>query len=273
MIVHLVILALVILAVVAAANWMANKTILQPRPQEEKLFERMQKTNPTIKMCNHGIFQNNKKSMLTIFLNGNASQALHGIQFLNDNTDLGRSSDFLAIEYPGYGRDYGQNTPSINRCVDQLTDAIQTYSLHYNEIILIGQSIGTMIVALALDQLAMSNLGIIRRVILITPFTSLASVASHHVQYIGSFFINTAFPTMPTVKTSLQSYLKKLGSRAMQIQIDIHLAIFDEITPYDLGMDLAKSLRQQHAQCKLNVIEYPISNHNNIIQDIHIFIS
>lgn len=232
-------------------NSTGNLMIFQPQPPID--------SNANHLNCPYGyILKHKNNTTVTLFANGNASDAEYGMEFLKTKVSFNENSDLLAIEYPGYGRFYRKESPSIQKSVDRVKETIRWCCLNYKKVNVIAQSIGTMVVSLALKDISPEIN--IEKIILITPFSSLPSVAGCFIPYIGSSLINIAYPTMPSVTQCLatfSSFSSNLG------KIELHIAKNDEITPYHLGMQLANDL--QH--CRLYVETYD-SGHNDIVDHI-----
>jgi hypothetical protein len=163
--------------------------------------------------------QNNKSSHCVVYLHGNACNASSGIPFmaylsafLSQDTSQHRRSDapsqdsrrgpnaspqdsrrgpntsydFFIPEYPGYGDMKSHSDLSVSSTYLVLETFLRRLFWQYTNITIIGQSLGTHFAT----RLAYS--GYCNQLILISPFSSLSSLASHHVGKLLGAFVSVA---------------------------------------------------------------------------------
>ncbi len=132
---------------------------------------------------------------------------------------------FVAVEYPGYGLAAGKGSPSEDSIVTAALAAVQhvtgTLQLAPKDLVLSGQSLGTGVAV----ELARRGVG--RRMILITPYTSLPDVGAR------------AFPFLP-VQLLMRDRFES-GDKASSIAMPVLIVhgTADEVVPFELGERLS----------------------------------
>jgi len=116
-----------------------------------------------------------------VVFHGNAGQAAHRLYYVNALIPL--KLRVLLVEYPGYGERAGSPSEVVFRkagreAVKAISDTYPDQPLH-----LLGESLGTGVVASIVSNGWANDIVEIRSLILITPFDSLASVAQTHYWY------------------------------------------------------------------------------------------
>lgn len=110
-----------------------------------------------------------------LIFHGNAGTALDRIALIEKLRATGMKSRIFVVDYPGYGSAPG--TPSQQNLVAAGVKALD--ALPYRAIV-IGESLGTGVAA----QVAEKCPGKIQALLLITPFDSMVSAASHHYPWL-----------------------------------------------------------------------------------------
>lgn len=157
-----------------------------------------------------------------LFMHGNASQLFDWAAWLS--RELGdRGLSFYAVEYPGYGGTPGEpNEQSVVEAAERAAQwLVTTKGVPREQLILVGQSLGTGVAV----QLAEKGWG--ERVVLITPYTSIADAAAE------------GLPELP-VRELLDDRFDSLA-RAPKVKQPVLIAhgTADEIVPYAQGKTLA----------------------------------
>jgi len=154
-------------------------------------------------------------------------------------------------------------SPTFQGCAQKTRDALLLVSRSYDKIHLVGQSIGTVVMALAVKDLPAQTFGKIHRIILITPFDSLFRVANHAVPLMGPLGLSLAYPTIPSPQQCWETVGQQL--RDQEIPITLFLASEDEITPHYTGVSLYNFFAQ--SQCLVRRHDIP-TGHNEIMCNI-----
>ena len=154
----------------------------------------------------------------------------------------------FAMEYPSYGiSTNGRNTSErrINRDSQILYDYIlNECKFSANDIILLGRSIGTGPAA----KLAANNQ--VGGLALISPYTSICDLITHHVGRIPAALVFDRFPTKDEI----------INSTTKNILI-VH-GIYDEVIPHSHGVKLHKISQTPFEMVSLN------NTHNDIFNNI-----
>ncbi len=162
-----------------------------------------------------------------IVFHGNAGSAIHRIYYLQALENLGYR--VILAEYPGYGARKGSpsETALVVNGVETLKQALHDFG---DPVFLWGESIGSGVIG-GILQTTRQNL--VKGIVLITPFDSLASVAQHHYWFfLAKWLIRDKFNNIK----NLQNYP---GS------IAILIAEQDEIIPNKYSLNLFDSLPQR----------------------------
>jgi pimeloyl-ACP methyl ester carboxylesterase len=214
------------------------------------------------KHTDHGILLERDSDEITVFLNGNTGQACEGMDCLEQITSL-RPTDLLAIEYPGYGGKFQTESPCLTKCVGHVRAVIMDLSTKYKNIHLVAQSIGTMVLAVALRDIPEYVFPNISSISLVTPFDSLVRVSHHAVPVLGPIGLFLAYPTTPSPKQCWETIGHHLVRN--KISVTLYLAKEDQITPYETGVRLYRTLRE----LKCDVRRYDLeTGHNEIFCEI-----
>lgn len=121
---------------------------------------------------------NNGYKKTIVFCHGNCMTVQNSLIKLFDYYSKKLEVDFYLVEYPGYGEANIYNTrPTANTCVEALSNVIEcmtnVYNLKYEDIFLMGYSIGTGVVS----QYVYRNRDIkFLGMILLSPYKSILSV-------------------------------------------------------------------------------------------------
>ncbi len=108
---------------------------------------------------------------LVVFYHGNAGNACDRAFLANYLAESGYS--YLFPEYPGYGEIEEPSDERIKTAVRELIDLVRAYK--HNEVLLVGKSLGAAVAAYH------ASIAPPEKLVLITPFDSLASVAQRKV--------------------------------------------------------------------------------------------
>ena len=169
-----------------------------------------------------------------VVFHGNAGYALHRQYYAAGFAARGAGWQVHLFEYPGYGARTGK--PTERDIKEKATEALEELLAHDpSPVYLIGESLGSGVATFLAGNFKQQVAGIL----LVTPFTSLSDVASHHY---GMLPIRALLSERYDSVEALSSYS---GPAAFLI------AANDEIVPAILGRTLhdsyrgAKLLREQ----------------------------
>lgn len=158
---------------------------------EEHYFEM-----PDGKKINALLFKSENSKGLVFYLHGNAD----ALNYWGDiaPTYTKHNHDILIIDYRGYGKSEG-SIKSEQQLYDDIQNIYKQMCKNYNEqnIVVIGYSIGS---GIASHISANNNPG---RLILLSPYFSLESLANKHYPFFPKFLIRYKFPTnenIPQIK-------------------------------------------------------------------------
>ncbi len=181
------------------------------------------------------------KNTILFYFGGNAENTNYTIMELSEHTPL-LQYKWILINYPGYN---GSNGIPSEKNFYIYGDVLINFFLDngkYNQIVIMGRSIGTGVAVYLANKLKINKL------ILITPFDSIESLAKRYYPFLpASLFLKHKFPSV--------DYIKNLN-----IPILILAAEYDEIIPQDLTEKLVKSI--SHGHYRYYVI--PGTSHNTI---------
>lgn len=148
------------------------------------------------------------------------------------------------IEYRGYGLSGGP-TPSeegIYTDAAALLDALAEKGIGPDRVVLYGTSLGTGVAS------EMARRGKGRRLILVTPFTSLPAVAARWVPFLPvSLIVRDTFDTLGKAKAITMPTLVVHGTA-------------DEVVPYDMGVAVAEALHGE-------LVTVPNGTHNGLLYE------
>ena len=167
---------------------------------------------------------------LWVFFGGNASQALDWLDLVERRPDPG--AGYLMVEYPGYGQCEGK--PSLESIRESSEAAFVALAKRFSiapaaldrDLNVIGHSIGS---AAAL-QFAVRHP--VRRVVLISPFTSLYDAARYHVGRPLCWLLLDRFDN--------RARLAELAQQAPRPAVTIIHGDADDIVPVNMGRELAR---------------------------------
>lgn len=170
-------------------------------------------------------------SELWIVFSGNASTAGEWRDFIGRYPVT--TAGFLLVDYPGYGFSQGKPSPdSIRAAASSAYNALEQHlgaevlaKIPKN---LLGHSLGA---ATALDFFAVSGIQP-RRVVLVSPFTTLMTMARRAVGWPLCLLLRHNWDN--------GNNLSLLISRDPQPLVDIFHGALDEVIPVELGRELAK---------------------------------
>lgn len=150
----------------------------------------------------------------------------------------------VLVEYRGYGLSGGP-TPSeqgIYTDATAILDALAGKGIGPERIVLYGTSIGTGVAS------EMARRGKGRRLILVTPFTSLPAVAARWAPFLPmSLIVRDEFDTLGKAKAIAMPTLVIHGTA-------------DEVVPYDMGVAVAEALHGQ-------LVTVPNGTHNGLLYE------
>lgn len=152
------------------------------------------------------------------------------------------------MNYPGYGGSTGSPTEqSILRAADHVYAYVDS---QHQSIALVGRSLGTGV------AMTVASTKIVSQLVLITPYDSIASVASTHYPFL---------PVNLLLKDTFDSV-----SRVKQIQSDVLVLVAsnDMVIPNKhserLVLNLTNHLQKPSINRKINAINFANTDHNNI---------
>ena len=203
-------------------------------PQRAKLIEFT--TSDGLKL-EGGYLEHKKGLPLVLYFGGNAANVLY---FLDDTASKLKGYNFIAFNYPGYANSEGK--PSEEKILKYALEIAKKYKPQH----IIGRSLGTAVASYVASKIE------IDRLLLITPFDSIADVAQSKYPI---------FPIKLLVKHKFNELEWLKNSKAKQIN-----AIFvknDEVIPL-------KNIEQLKNSVKFNKTLTIDSSHNYIYEDKNI---
>lgn len=184
-----------------------------------------------------GYLEHKKGLPLVLYFGGNAANVLY---FLDDTASKIKGYNFIAFNYPGYANSEGK--PSEEKILKYALEIAKKYKPQH----IIGRSLGTAVASYVASKIE------IDRLLLITPFDSIADVAQSKYPI---------FPIKLLVKHKFNELEWLKNSKAKQIN-----AIFvknDEVIPL-------KNIEQLKNSVKFNKTLTIDSSHNYIYEDKNI---
>jgi len=194
-----------------------------------------------------GADQENPPKRLWLTFSGNAGLALYWLSLLQhiEDPDVG----FLLIDYPSYGFNEGRPSPetileSSERALETLS-SLRGWTLGRDQLGVLGHSIG------AAAALQFADVHPVGRVVLLSPFTSLADMAQRLIFIRLDAFLRHRFDNVVRLKSILA-----------QDPVPI-IAIFhgdlDSVIPVQMGRNLST------LDSRIRFVEIPGAGHNDII--------
>lgn len=177
-----------------------------------------------------------------LIFHGNAGTALDRTVLIEKLRDAGVESRIFVVDYPGYGSAPG--TPSQQNLVAAGVKALQALP---DRAIVVGESLGTGVAA----QVAEKCPGKIQGLLLITPFDSMVSAASHH------------YPWLPVGLLLLDRFDSIRALEQFSSPVAVVLAENDDTTPPDGARRLFEGL---HGPKKLWAVKG--TGHNGVISTL-----
>jgi len=187
-----------------------------------------------------------------VMFHGNASVALHWTEFVSDFPH--KEVAFFLIDYPGYGQNDGKPSPdSIGESADAALVALASHLKTSAEdltprLSALGLSLG----AGAALQLAAPRL--LKKVVLIAPFTSMRDMASRMVGKWASVFLRHNFDNQVRLAELME------GNQGAKVAI-IH-GTRDEVIPFSMG----KALSELYPK-RTTFIEVRGASHNTVFSE------
>lgn len=185
------------------------------------------------------VTQRDEARRMVVF-HGNAGYALHRAYFVEGLRDLGW--DLYLFEYPGYGARPG--TPSEEYIKTAATEALESLLKNGAQpVYLVGESLGSGVATYLAGNFPRQIEGLL----LITPFTTLSEVATHH------------YPWLP-VRTLLEERYDSVSALSeYRGPVAFLLAGRDEVVPVSLG----QKLHDGYGGAKWLRVE-PTAGHNSL---------
>jgi pimeloyl-ACP methyl ester carboxylesterase len=161
-----------------------------------------------------------------VVFHGNAGHALYRQYFAAGFLSLGTGWQVYLFEYPGYGARPGE--PSEEGIKSAATEAVQALLTEDDRpLYLLGESLGSGVATYLASRLSAQVAG----VLLVTPFTSLTDVASHH------------YALLPVRALLNERYDSVSALKHYDGPVAFLVAGNDEIVPAELGRKLYDSYR------------------------------
>lgn len=177
-----------------------------------------------------------------IVFHGNAGHAGHRAWYAHALTGLGLR--VILAEYPGYGPRGGKPGQELFAADAQQTLAL-AHRLHGAPLLVVGESLGAAVAA----DVAGRRPELVSGLLLITPWDSLAELASHHYPWLPvRWLLNDRYDSVD----ALRSYRKP---------VVVAVAEHDTIVPARFGIALHDALDGLDVPTRLVVI--PESGHND----------
>jgi len=180
-----------------------------------------------------------------LIFHGNAGFALHRHSLIEllSATAAGKTFQFFILEYPGYGAREG--SPSEENFVAAALEAAEQLNQDLNgKLLLLGESIGSGVACGVASQLSPAPAGLL----LLTPFDSMASVASHH------------YPWLPVSLILKDRYESRLALESYKGRLVVVLAENDRVVPAVFGQRLFDSYEGSK-----RLWEVAASGHNDLL--------
>jgi len=175
---------------------------------------------------------------VVLVLHGNAGSALDRTYYTHALAPLG--IDVALLEYPGYGARPGR--PSLDALVDAALEAVDALAQERRVVWLLGESLGSGVAG----RVANARPGIVRGLLLVTPFADIGTVARRHVPFIPTWFVRDRFRPARDLA-------------AFRNPVVILIAGRDEVVGADQGRLLAAALPGPK-----RIIEQPLATHNTL---------
>lgn len=194
---------------------------------------------------------------LWVLFGGNASLALNWLEFAGRYPDS--STGFLLIDYPGYGLCEGKPTPAT--ILESSRKALTGLAMHLNtqreelesRTSVLGHSLGA---AAGLEFAATLP---VRRLVLISPFTSLHDMARRSVGTPLCYLLRHDFDN--------RARLRDLLNTPLPPHVTIIHGEWDEVVPVEMGRELAGLFPG-----RLEYREIPRGDHNSIVSQAEPYI-
>lgn len=120
-----------------------------------------------------------------LVLHGNAGFALDRIHYASALAPLG--VDVALVEYPGYGARPGR--PSLGALAAAAAEAVDALAREGRPVWLLGESLGSGVAG----RVAAERPGIVRGLLLVTPFADVGTVARRHYPFVPAWFVRDRF--------------------------------------------------------------------------------
>ncbi len=120
-----------------------------------------------------------------LVLHGNAGSALDRTYYAEALAPLG--AEVTLLEYPGYGARPGE--PTLEALTAAALDAVDALGREGGPVWLVGESLGSGVAARA----ARLRPGVVRGLLLVTPYADLSAVARHHYPFVPAALLRDRF--------------------------------------------------------------------------------
>lgn len=179
----------------------------------------------------------NSSVPVAVFYHGNAASACD-MSFLHQIINA-QGFDALFVEYAGYGND--GKSPSKNGILQNVRDVHNFIMVEsYDAVVVIGESLGTGVASYhAYHDTTILNTSLVKGVLLISPYTSLADVAQ------------SVYPFLPVRWLLRENFHPQLWLHNYEGHVKIIHARSDQEIPYSFGLALYDSLSTPHKQIVL----------------------
>jgi pimeloyl-ACP methyl ester carboxylesterase len=164
---------------------------------------------------------------IVAYFHGNGEDLADSVPMISLLRSLGVG--VLAVEYPGYGIAGGfpSETGAYAAAESALTWLNTDRGIRADRVVLLGQSLGSGVAT----EMAKRGLG--ARMVLISPFTSIAAMARHVVPFFPAMFVRHRFDT-------------EAKAPAIPVPVLIIHGTEDDVVPFGMGERLARAF--PHAQ-------------------------
>jgi pimeloyl-ACP methyl ester carboxylesterase len=173
-----------------------------------------------------------------LVLHGNAGHALDRTHYARSLAPLG--IDVALLEYPGYGPRPGQ--PSLDALAGAALEAVDALAKERRLVWLLGESLGSGVAA----RVANARPGLVRGLLLITPFADIGTVARRHYPFIPAWFIRDRFQPAKDLAAFRDPAVVVIAGR-------------DEVVGSEQGRQLAAALPGPK-----EIVEQPSATHNSL---------
>ena len=235
---------------------------------------------------------NNNKKTLWVLFGGNGSHCCYWETFLHkfyvqcalENDQEEQTAEFLLVEYPAKGQTNPDSPRSIESYDDQAKKAFTAFlnekQLTMNTVIqgfnvcVLGHSLGCAVALRWIRHMCEQTFPI-SRILLLAPFASIAKMAEYYFYFISESYVNLVlhypFDNLETLKNIWQLTRYQQNPKSPLYNMTIIHGICDGVIPWQMGSELARSIRDYQAYDVIDYQTLPTKGHNDILLSNAIF--